>query len=205
MKVKRFTFEGSASEIDVDDAIFGLPARGDLLHRVVNWQLAKRRAGTRNVPARAEVSGTGKKMYRQKKTGRARHSTSKAPQFRGGGRTFGLPMRDYGFDLPLKIRSLALKTALSVKAAKGRLAILDEAKMTEPKTKVAAERLEKLGWLDALIIDGADMDGSFRLAVRNLPKVGLLPTMGANVYEILRHDWCVLTDAGLKAMETRLK
>jgi large subunit ribosomal protein L4 len=192
-------------EIELPDAIFAAPVRRDILARVVNWQLAKRRAGTHKVKGRSEISGTTKKMYKQKGTGRARHSTDKAPQFRGGGVVFGPVPRSHAHDLPKKVRRLGLCSALSAKAADGKLVVLDAAKLAEAKTKVLATYLGRFGWGSALVIDGPQLDENFRRAAANLPRFHVLPSQGANVYDILLRDVLVLTRDGVAALEARLK
>ena len=195
----------AAGEIDLDDGIFGLGPRPDLLARMVNWQLAKRRAGTHKVQGRADVTGTTQRMYRQKGTGRARHGPPKVSQFRGGGRAFGPVLRDHAHKLPKKVRKLALKFALSAKAADGKLVVLDAAKTDSPKTGELVRKLGALGWSSALVIGGAVLDESFRRAASNIPGVDVLPEQGANVYDILRRDTLVLTKDAVKALEARLK
>lgn len=194
-----------AGSIELDEAIFGLPAREDILHRVVNWQLAKRRAGTHAVKFRSSIAGTTKKWYRQKGTGNARHGNRKSNLFRGGGRAFGPIPRDHGFSLPKKVRKLGLKTALSVKQAGGKLIVVEDAVLKDPKTKAAQEVLDKLGLSNALFIDGAEVDANFRQAIANIPQVDVLPTQGANVYDILRRDVLVLTKSAVEKLGERLK
>ncbi len=194
-----------AGEIDLDEGIFGLDPRPDLLARMVNWQLAKRRAGTHKVQGRSDVTGTTQRMYRQKGTGRARHGPPKVSQFRGGGRAFGPVLRDHAHKLPKKVRKLALKSALSAKAADGKLVVLDAAKADSPKTGELARKLGALGWSSALVIGGAVLDESFRRAANNIPGVDVLPEQGANVYDILRCDTLVLTKDAVQALEARLK
>ena len=194
-----------AGEIDLDDGIFGLGPRPDLLARMVNWQLAKRRAGTHKVQGRSDVTGTTQRMYRQKGTGRARHGPPKVSQFRGGGRAFGPVLRDHAHKLPKKVRKLALKTALSAKVADGKLVILDAAKTDSPKTGELVRKLGALGWSSALVIGGTVLDESFRRAASNIPGVDVLPEQGANVYDILRRDTLVLTKDAVEALEARLK
>ncbi len=194
-----------AGEIDLDDGIFGLGPRPDLLARMVNYQLAKRRAGTHKVQGRSDVKGTTQKMYRQKGTGRARHGPPKVSQFRGGGRAFGPVLRDHAHKLPKKVRKLALKSALSAKAADGKLVVLDAAKADSPKTGELARKLGALGWSSVLVIGGAVLDESFRRAAGNIPGVDVLPEQGANVYDILRRDTLVLTKDAVEALEVRLK
>ena len=194
-----------AGEIDLDDGIFGLGPRPDLLARMVNWQLAKRRAGTHKVQGRSDVKGTTQRMYRQKGTGRARHGPPKVSLFRGGGRAFGPVLRSHSHKLPKKVRKLALKSALSAKAADGKLVVLEAAKTDTPKTGDLAKKLGALGWSSALVIGGATLDESFRRAAGNIPGVDVLPEQGANVYDILRRDTLVLTKDAVEALEARLK
>jgi large subunit ribosomal protein L4 len=194
-----------AGEIELDDSVFGLPARKDILARVVNWQLAKRRAGTHKVKTRGEVSGSTRKLFRQKGTGNARMGSARTTQRRGGGTVFGPVVRDHGFDLTKKVRKLGLKTALSAKAAEGKLIVVDMAAMKQPKTSELAKQFAALGWSSVLIIDGAQVDDGFARAARNLPLVDVLPQQGANVYHILRRDTLVLTKGAVEALEARLK
>lgn len=191
--------------LDLDDAVFGLEVRPDILARAVNWQLAKRRAGTHKVKSRNEVAGTTKKPFRQKGTGRARQGSLKGPHQRGGGVAFGPVPRDHAHDLPKKVRRLALKTALSAKRAAGELVVLDKAQLTEPKTKVLAAHVAKLGWRSALVIDGNDIDAGFARAARNIASLDVLPSRGANVYDILRRDTLVLTSSAVEQLVERLK
>ena len=192
-------------DVDLDEAIFGVPVRPDLLSRVVNWQLAKRRAGTHKVKNRAEIWRTGKKMHAQKGTGGARHGSARVPQFRGGGRAFGPHVRSHEIGLPKKVRVLALKHALSAKAKDGGIVVLDKASIKDGKTKQLATRFEKLGLVNALIIDGAEIEPGFRSAARNIPNIDVLPVQGINVYDILRRRTLVLTKAALDALEARFK
>ena len=194
-----------AGEVELDEAVFGLPPRADILTRTVTWQLAKRRAGTHKVKGRSEIAGSNAKMYRQKGTGRARHGPPKVAQFRGGGRAFGPVVRDHGHALPKKVRRLALKTALSTKVADGKLIVLDSAKVEEAKTRALAKKLDALGWSSVLLIDGAEIDPAFARAVRNIPGIDVLPQQGANVYDILRRDTLVLTKEAVQALEARLR
>jgi large subunit ribosomal protein L4 len=194
-----------AGEIVLDDTVFGLPMRADLLSRMVNWQLAKRRAGTHKTKGRSEVSGSTRKQYRQKGTGRARIGAGDVSQFRGGGRAFGPVPRDHGHKLPKKVRKLALKTALSAKAAEGKLVVLDAAKLEQGKTTELAAKLGQLGWSSVLVIDGAAVDQGLARAAHNLPGVDVLPQIGANVYDILRRDTLALTKEAVEALEARLK
>ncbi|HEY9537736.1 MAG TPA: 50S ribosomal protein L4 [Kiloniellaceae bacterium] len=194
-----------AGEIELDDTVFGLPARKDILARVVNWQLAKRRAGTHKVKTRGEVSGSTRKLFRQKGTGNARMGSARTTQRRGGGTVFGPVVRDHAHDLNKKVRKLGLKTALSAKAAEGKLIVVDEAAVKAPKTSDLAKKFAALGWSSVLIIDGAQVDDGFARAARNLPLVDVLPQQGANVYDILRRDTLVLTKGAVEALEARLK
>ncbi|MDW3205851.1 MAG: 50S ribosomal protein L4 [Alphaproteobacteria bacterium] len=206
MKTKILTLENKAAgDIDLSDDVFGLEPRKDILARMVNYQLAKRRAGTHKVKNRAEINGNGQKIYRQKGTGRARQGNGKAPQFRGGGRAFGPTPRDHAHDLPKKVRALALKHALSSKLADGKLIILDDATAAEAKTKAVKAQLTALGVANALIVGGSEVDRNFALAARNIPNVDVLPTQGANVYDILRRETLVLTKAAVEGLEARLK
>ena len=205
MEVAITTLEqGEAGTIELSPAIFGQPLRADILHQVVRWQLAKRRQGTHKTTARGEIKATTRKMYKQKGTGRARHRAASAPQFRGGGKAFAPHPRDHAHSLPKKVRRLGLKVALSSKLADGKLLVLDQASLAEGKTKLLAERLGKLGWSSVLVIDGPEFDAHFERAARNLGQVQLLPTIGANVYDILRRDLLVLTKAAVQQLEERL-
>jgi large subunit ribosomal protein L4 len=195
----------AAGDVDLDEAVFGLPVRKDILHRVVRWQLAKRRAGTHNTKTIAFVQGTSKKPFKQKGTGRARQGSLRSPQFRGGAVIFGPHPRDHGYDLPKKVRRLGLKTALSAKQAEGKLVVLKEAKLKEAKTGELAKQLDKLGWGSVLVIDGPEVDANFAQASANLPNVDVLPQQGANVYDILRRETLVLTTSAVEALEARLK
>ncbi len=196
---------GKAGSIELDDAVFGVEVRPDILARMVNWQLAKRRAGTHKAKGISEISGTTRKPYAQKGTGRARQGSLRSPQFRGGAAIFGPVVRSHEHELPKKVRALALKCALSMKAAEGKLVVLDKAAMPTPKTKELAARLEKLELSSALVIDGAELDRNFALAARNIPDIDLLPSAGANVYDILRRDTLVLTKDAVTVLEARLK
>jgi large subunit ribosomal protein L4 len=192
-------------DIELSDDVFGLPVRRDILARVVNWQLAKRRAGTHKTKGISDISGTTKKPYKQKGTGRARQGSLRSPQFRGGAVIFGPVVRSHEFDLQKKVRRLGLKTALSAKQAEGKLIVIDAAKIDEAKTKALRTRLDALGWGSVLIIDGAAVDEGFARAARNLPMVDVLPQQGANVYDILRRDTLVLTRDAVQSLEARLK
>jgi large subunit ribosomal protein L4 len=191
-------------EIELADDIFGVPVRVDLLHRMVGWQLAKRRSGNHKTKTISEISGTTKKPFKQKGTGHARQGSLRSAQMRGGSTIFGPVVRSHAYDLNKKVRKLALKVALSAKAADGKLVILDEAKSSSVKTKEMASRFKNLGWSSVLVIDG-QVDGNFALASRNIPHVDVLPQVGANVYDILRRDTLVLTKDAVQALEARLK
>jgi large subunit ribosomal protein L4 len=195
--------QDATSDIELNDSIFGLEPRRDLLQRVVVWQLAKRRAGTHKVLTRGEINRTKKKVYRQKGTGQARHGARSAPLFVGGAKAMGPVQHSHAFDLPKKVRALGLKHALSAKAKDGALIVIESAKASAIKTKDLVQRLDKIGAQDALIVDG-EFDGNFALSARNLSGIGLLPTAGLNVYDILRRDKLVLTTAAVKAIEERL-
>ena len=206
MKADVIKLDGKkAGSVELDDALFGLTPRADILQRVVRWQLAKRQAGTHKVKTRSETSYSGKKIYRQKGTGGARHGDRNAPIFRKGGVYKGPTPRSHAHDLPKKFRKLGLRHALSAKARAGELVVLDEARLEEARTKVLAKAVKELGWKRALVIDGAEVDENFALAARNIPALDVLPGQGANVYDILRRDTLVLTKAGVEALEARLK
>lgn len=205
MKAKVITLENKAAgEVELADAVFGADVRKDILARMVNYQLAKRRSGTHAVQNRSDVNATGAKMFNQKGTGRARASTAKVSQFRGGGRAFGPVVRDHSHKLPKKVRQLALKSALSAKAAEGKLIVLDDAVAKSPKTSEFKATLAALGLSNALFVSGSDVDGNFALAARNVPHIDVLPLAGANVYDILRRDTLVLTKAAVEGLEARL-
>jgi len=195
----------SAGEIDLNDEIFGLEPRADILHRVVRYQLAKRQAGTHKAKTRSEVSYSTKKIYRQKGTGGARHGDKGAPIFRHGGVYKGPTPRSHAHDLPKKFRALGLKHALSSKAASGSLIILDSLDIKDAKTALVAKAVKANGWKRVLIIDGATVNENFARAAANVEGVDLLPSMGANVYDILKRDTLVITKAGVEALEARLK
>ncbi|WP_020185791.1 50S ribosomal protein L4 [Methylopila sp. 73B] len=200
------TADGAAGEkITLSDEIFGLEPRADILHRVVRWQLAKRQAGTHQTLGRSEIARTGKKMYKQKGTGRARHAAASAPQFRGGGRAFGPVVRSHAHDLPKKVRALGLKLALSAKAKDQQIVVVDAFSLGEAKTKAFKEQMEKLGFANALIVDGAEVEANVKLAARSVPYVDVLPVQGINVYDILRRETLVLTKAAIDALEARFK
>ena len=207
MKLSVIKLDGKAAgDIELSDAVFGITdIRGDLLARTVNWQLAKRRAGTHKVQTRNENSRTGKKMYKQKGTGGARHGSARVPQFRGGGRAFGPVVRSHATDLPKKVRALALKHALSAKAKDGGLIVIDNAQVQEAKTKALVGHFSGLGLTNALIIDGAELNTGFATAARNIPNIDVLPIQGINVYDILRRHKLVLTKAAVDALEARFK
>jgi large subunit ribosomal protein L4 len=193
-----------AGSVDVSDLVFGIEdIRSDILSRVVNWQLAKRRAGTHKVQTRNENSRTGKKMYKQKGSGGARHGSRRAPQFVGGSRAFGPVVRSHAFDLPKKVRALGLRHALSSKIKSGSLIVLDQAVVETPKTQSLLASFEKLGLKNALFITGTEVDANFALASRNIPNIDVLPTAGLNVYDILRREKLVLTKAAVEAIEAR--
>jgi large subunit ribosomal protein L4 len=206
MELNITTLDGkSAGSVSLSDAIFGLEPRADILQRCVKWQLAKRRAGTHAVQNRADVWRTGKKIYAQKGTGGARHGSARANLFRGGGRSFGPVVRSHAIDLPKKVRALALKHALSAKAKDGGLIVIDKAAVEGGKTKALKASFAKLGLVNALIIDGAEVDAGLKLAARNLPNIDVLPIQGINVYDILRRTKLVLTKAAIDALEARFK
>jgi len=206
MQLSMTTLQGKqAGEVALADEIFGLDPRADILQRCVRWQLAKRRAGTHAVKNRAEIWRTGKKMYKQKGSGNARHGSARVPQFRGGGRAFGPQVRSHEHDLPKKVRALALRHALSAKARANTLIVVDEAKLAEPKTKALRDQFGKLGWSSVLIVSGPEVETNLGLAARNVPDVDVLPIQGINVYDILRRDTLVLTRAAVDALEARFQ
>ena len=195
---------GNAGSIDLDENLFGLEPRVDILHRVVRWQRNNAQAGTHKVKTRSEVSYSTKKIYRQKGTGGARHGARSAPIFRGGGVYKGPTPRSHGHELPKKVRVLGLKHALSAKAKAGELVVIDAA-VSNGKTSALAKMVSNLGWKRALIIDGDAVNENFAQAARNIEGLDILPTMGANVFDILKRDTLVITKAGLEALEARLK
>lgn len=195
---------GKAGSVDLDEALFGLEPRADILHRVVRWQRNNAQAGTHKVKTRSEVKYSTKKIYRQKGTGGARHGARSAPIFRGGGIYKGPVVRSHGHDLPKKVRALGLKLALSAKAKAGELVVIDEA-AGAMKTSALAKQVSAMGWKRALIIDGASVNEDFAQAARNIEGLDILPSMGANVYDILKRDTLVITKAGIEALEARLK
>jgi large subunit ribosomal protein L4 len=206
MELKVTTLDGEESgSVTLSDTIFGLTPRVDIIQRCVVWQLSKRQRGTHDVKNRAEINRTGKKMYRQKGTGSARHGPAKVNLFRGGGRSFGPTPRSHAIDLPKKVRALALRHALSAKAKDGGIIVLDKVALAEGKTKALQSHLDKLGLKNALFIDGAEVDAGFQLAARNIPDIDVLPVQGINVYDILRRHTLVLTKAAVEALEARFK
>ena len=195
---------GKAGSVDLDEALFGLEPRADILHRMVRWQRNNAQAGTHKVKTRSEVKYSTKKIYRQKGTGGARHGARSAPIFRGGGIYKGPVVRSHGHDLTKKFRKLGLRHALSAKMAAGELVIIEDA-TTSGKTAALAKQVKNLGWKRALVIDGASVNEDFLAASRNIEGLDILPTMGANVYDILKRDTLVITKAGIEALEARLK
>jgi large subunit ribosomal protein L4 len=206
MKLDITTLEGkSAGSVDLNETIFGLDPRADLLARCVRWQLAKRQAGTHATKGRSDINRTTKKHYKQKGTRNARHGAASAPQFRGGGRAFGPVVRSHAHDLPKKVRALALRHALSSKVKDSSLIIVDDVKLADAKTKGLIERFGKMGLGSALIIGGAEIEANFQRAARNIPNIDVLPVQGINVYDILRREKLVLTKAAVDALEARFK
>ena len=206
MELKVTTLDGTESgSVTLSDAIFGLEPRTDLIHRCVVWQLAKRRSGTHAVKNRADIHRTGKKMYRQKGTGGARHGSARANLFRGGGRSFGPHNRSHEIGLPKKVRALALRHALSAKAKDGGILVIDALSVKEAKTKTLRNHFDKLGLSNALFIDGAELAAEVRTAARNIPNIDVLPVAGINVYDIMRRRKLVLTRAAVDALEARFK
>lgn len=205
MKADVIKLDGKkAGTLDLDEALFGLEPRADILHRVVRWQRNNAQAGTHKVKTRSETSYSRKKIYRQKGTGGARHGDRNAPIFRGGGVYKGPTPRSHGHDLPKKVRVLGLKMALSAKAKAGELVLIDEA-VSEGKTAILAKQVKELGWKRTLVIDGTSLNEAFVKAAKNIEGLDILPTMGANVYDILKRDTLVITKAGIEALEARLK
>ena len=194
----------SIGEIELADEIFGVPVRPDLMQRVVRWQRARRRAGTHKTKAVSELRGSTRKPFKQKGTGRARAGSRRAPHHRGGVAIFGPLVRDHAHKLPKKVRKLALKSALSSKQADGKLSVVDSLDLGSEKTRALAERLGRLGWSSALVIDGDEVDAGFARAARNLAEVHVLPQQGANVYDILRRDRLVLTRKAVENLQARL-
>ncbi|GGA55385.1 50S ribosomal protein L4 [Nitratireductor aestuarii] len=206
MDLKVTTLAGEdAGKLTVSEEIFGLDPREDILHRVVRWQLAKRQQGTHAAKGRADIARTGAKMYRQKGTGRARHSSARAPQFRGGGKAHGPVARSHEHDLPKKVRALGLRHALSAKAKAANLIVVDDLLLQDAKTKVLVENLAKLGLANALVIGGTEIDAGFQRAAANIPNIDVLPIQGINVYDILRRGTLVLSKAAVAALEERFK
>lgn len=204
MKIDVKTLDaGDGGSVDLDDGVFGLEPRADILHRMVRYQLAKRQSGTHQTKGRADVTGTTKKFVRQKGSGGARHGNKKVPQFRGGAKAFGPVARSHAIELPKRVRALALKHALSVKARAGELVVLDSASPSTPKTADLRKQLGALELSSVLVIDGAEVSGNFALAARNLPYVDILPVQGINVYDILNREKLVLTKAAIDALEAR--
>jgi large subunit ribosomal protein L4 len=205
MQTPVITLENTqAGEIELPEALFGATPRADIMARVVHWQLAKRRAGTHKTKGMGEVSGTTKKPYRQKGTGNARQGSLRSPQFRKGGVVHGPVVRDHGYSLNKKVRRLGLISALSQKAAEGKLVVLENAALgADAKTSAMAAKVKALGWKSVLVVDVA-ADENFARCVRNLPKVQVLPTIGANVYDILNHEVLAVTRAGVEALKERL-
>jgi large subunit ribosomal protein L4 len=195
---------GKAGQIELSDEIFGIEEiRPDILQRAVVWQLAKRRAGTHKIKTRNEVARTGKKMYKQKGTGGARHGSRKAAQFVGGAKTHGPVNRSHAFDLPKKVRALALRHALSSKVKSGALVVVDAMTLDSAKTQALKARFDKIGLTKALIIAGPEVDANLKLAARNIAHVDVLPNAGLNVYDVLRADKLVLTRSAVEAIEAR--
>jgi large subunit ribosomal protein L4 len=207
MKIDVITLDGVQGEaLELRDDIFGIDdIRGDILQRCVTWQLAKRRAGTHKIQVRNEVSRTGKKMYKQKGTGGARHGSRRAAQFVGGAKAHGPVVRSHAFDLPKKLRAMALRHALSSKVKAGALMVLEDANLTDPKTAALRGRFQTLGVKNALVIAGPAVDANFKLAARNIPNLDVLPDAGLNVYDILRRETLILTRAAVQAIEARFE
>jgi large subunit ribosomal protein L4 len=206
MKIDVTSIGGDATgSLELNDAIFGLEPRQDLIARMVRWQLAKRQAGTHKTLTRAEIHRTGKKMYKQKGTGGARHGSARVPQFRGGGRAMGPVVRSHEHDLPKKVRALALRHALSAKARDGAIIVWENAEIAEPKTKALRASFYKSSLTSALIIDGAAVQDNFAKAARSIPHIDVLPVQGVNVYDIIRREKLVLTKAAIDALEARFK
>ena len=205
MKIDVIKLDGAKSgSVDLPDDVFGIDEiRNDILQRCVTWQLAKRRSGNHKIQVRNEVSRTGKKMYKQKGTGSARHGSRRAAQFVGGAKAHGPVVRSHAFDLPKKIRAMALRHALSSKAKSGSLVVLDSAVLTDPKTAALRANFDKIGLKNALVIAGPEVDANFGLAARNIPNVDVLPNAGLNVYDVLRRDTLVLTKDAVDAIKAR--
>ena len=206
MKFDMTSVDGAAAgSVELDDAIFGLEPRADLIARMVRWQLAKRQSGDHKTLGRADIHRTGKKMYKQKGTGGARHGSARVPQFRGGGRAMGPVVRSHEHDLPKKVRALALRHALSAKVRAGGLVVWDKAELAEGKTKILRKSFARAAIGNALIIDGAAVHEKFAAAARNLPQIDVLPIQGINVYDIMRREKLVLTKGAIEALEARFK
>jgi large subunit ribosomal protein L4 len=206
MDIKITTLSGAdAGKVSLSEEIFGLEPREDILQRVVRWQLAKKQQGTHQAKGRADIARTGAKMYKQKGTGRARHSSARAPQFRGGGKAHGPVARSHEHDLPKKVRALGLKHALSAKAKSASLIVVDDLAIADAKTKALAQSLAGLGLTNALVIGGAELDANFKMAAINIPNIDVLPVQGINVYDILRRGTLVLSKAAVEALEERFK
>ena len=204
MKYDLTSIDGAAAgSLELSDAIFGLEPRADIIARMVRWQLAKRQSGDHKTLGRADINRTGKKMYKQKGTGGARHGSARVPQFRGGGRAMGPVTRSHEHDLPKKVRALALRHALSAKQRAGGLILWERAALDEAKTKALRETFAKAALSNVLIVDGAVLDAKFAAAARNLPRVDVLPAQGINVYDIMRREKLVLTRAAVEALEAR--
>ena len=205
MKIDMITLDGAkGGSLELPDDIFGITEiRADILQRCVTWQLAKRRAGTHKIQVRNEVSRTGKKMYKQKGTGGARHGSRRAAQFVGGAKAHGPVVRSHEIGLPKKVRSLALRHALSSKVKAGTLMVLDAASLAEPKTAALRGHFAALGLKNALVIAGPEVEANFKLAARNIPNVDVLPNAGLNVYDVLRRETLVLTRAAVEAIQAR--
>ena len=205
MKLDVIKLDGAkGGSIELSDAVFGIDEiRGDILQRMVTWQLAKRRAGTHKIQVRNEVSRTGKKMYKQKGTGGARHGSRRAAQFVGGAKAHGPVVRSHGFDLTKKFRALALRHALSSKAKSGSLVVVDSVALGEAKTSALRANFDKIGLKNALVIAGAEVDEKFALAARNIPNIDVLPNAGLNVYDVLRRQTLVLTKDAVEAINAR--
>ncbi len=204
MKLDVLTLDGGkAGSVELNEAIFGLEPRADVLHRVVRWQQAKRRAGTHDTQNRGEVSRTHTKSIKQKGSGGARHGSKNAPIFRGGGVAHGPHPRSHAHDLTKKFRALGLKMALSAKAKAGNLFVLENAKIASAKTKDLIANFEKIGFDNVLIIDGAEVDNNFKLAARNIINVDVLPTVGLNVEMILRRKKLAITKDAIEAINAR--
>lgn len=206
MELNVKTIDGKeAGKVSLSDAVFGLEPREDIIARMIRWQLAKKQQGTHKSKTRAEVSRTGAKMYKQKGTGRARHHSARAPQFRGGGKAHGPVVRSHEHDLPKKVRALALRHALSAKLKSEDLIIIDQFVAADAKTKGLVGSFEALGLNNALLIGGAELDSNFKLAAANIPNIDVLPVQGINVYDILRRGKLVLSKAAVEALEERFK